>query len=232
MDALTQAAADNKGNARFLTMSYGKFTYRVDEDSEKDPGVRARVLEKGDNAGKTVYERVLQDFIGKLVEVRVEENKEYGDRWVLEIDVDNIEGQVMEEAQRYVLKLNYSSGYANCLLDAFPNIKLDQRIWFKGYDFQDKKENKRRVGFTMWQAAGGKAVKVEKAYTKDEPNGRPELKKIKVKGKDTWDDSERLEFHRAIIEYAYPADALPADQDEDQPDWVKEGGEGAEEMPY
>jgi hypothetical protein len=32
------------------------------------------------------------------------------------------------------------------------------------------------------------------AFTKDNPNGMPDLVKIKVKGKDTWDDSDRMEF--------------------------------------
>jgi hypothetical protein len=34
--------------------------------------------------------------------------------------------------------------------------------------------------------------KVEYFFTKDNPNGLPEMEKIQVKGKPTWDDTKRL----------------------------------------
>ncbi len=36
-------------------------------------------------------------------------------------------------------------------------------------------------------------------YTKDTPNGLPELKQVKVKGKLTWDDSDTMEFLEKMV---------------------------------
>lgn len=65
MDALTQAAADNKGNARFLTMSYGKFTYRVDEDCVND---KILLLTSELYEAKKYYARGAAEFLLKRYE--------------------------------------------------------------------------------------------------------------------------------------------------------------------
>lgn len=43
----------------------------------------------------------------------------------------------------------------------------------------------------------GKAVKW--FWTKDNPGELPSLKKVKIKGKETWDDSDQIEFLQAYI---------------------------------
>ena len=49
----------------------------------------------------------------------------------------------------------------------------------------------------MFLNQNGTAVKW--AYTKDNPNGCPSLKQIKVKGQSTWDDSDMMEFLEAMV---------------------------------
>ena len=36
-------------------------------------------------------------------------------------------------------------------------------------------------------------------FTKNNPNGLPPLQKIKIKGKETWDDSEAMEFLEKMV---------------------------------
>ena len=45
---------------------------------------------------------------------------------------------------------------------------------------------------TIFVAQNDKAAKWY--YTRDNPNGLPQLKKIKIKGKEAWDDTEVMEF--------------------------------------
>jgi len=49
----------------------------------------------------------------------------------------------------------------------------------------------------MFVNQGGAALKWY--YTKDNRNGLPELKKLKVKGKETWDDSDMMEFLEKMV---------------------------------
>jgi hypothetical protein len=50
---------------------------------------------------------------------------------------------------------------------------------------------------TLFLQQGGKALK--HAYTKDEPNGLPQMKQIKVKGVMQWDDTEMMEFLENMV---------------------------------
>jgi len=50
-------------------------------------------------------------------------------------------------------------------------------------------DKKKSVLFISQQSKGLKHF-----FTKDNPNGMPDLKKIKIKGKESWDDSDRMEF--------------------------------------
>jgi hypothetical protein len=37
-------------------------------------------------------------------------------------------------------------------------------------------------------------------FTRDNPNGMPDLQKVKIKGKETWDDSDRMEFLEQYVQ--------------------------------
>jgi hypothetical protein len=47
----------------------------------------------------------------------------------------------------------------------------------------------------LWQ--NGKAIK--HYFTRDNPNGLPSLKKVKIKGVESWDDSDMMEFLEAYV---------------------------------
>jgi hypothetical protein len=66
-------------------------------------------------------------------------------------------------------------------------------------DVNKKGEPVKNYYAVPYQGEISKAGKVQPAYTRETPNGFPELKQIKVKGKNTWDDSEQLEFLEKLI---------------------------------
>ena len=57
-------------------------------------------------------------------------------------------------------------------------------------------------------------VKIAPAFTKDAPNGLPEMKQIKVKGKVTWDDSDMTEFLENVAKECFAKIATASTNDE------------------
>jgi len=135
--------------------------------------------------GKLVHEEKFKDLTGILFAVETKTN-DYGKQWVLKLkDGEDI----------YNVNLSYSSRYAASFLKALPNIDLTKNVKFMPWSMSDKQDATKKVtGVTCYQNDGNGWVKIAPAFTKDNPNGLPEMKKIKVKGKEQWDDSEMMEF--------------------------------------
>jgi hypothetical protein len=89
--------------------------------------------------------------------------------------------------------MDYSSGYSSSFLKALPNVdisakvKLSPKMTIEG----DKKKT------TLFINQHGTAAK--HFYTKDNPNGLPQMVQKKVKGKMQWDDSEMMEFFENMV---------------------------------
>jgi hypothetical protein len=59
------------------------------------------------------------------------------------------------------------------------------------WSMKDKTDATKIVtGITLYQDGN----KIPPAYTKEDPNGLPQMVKIKVKGKEQWDDSDMMGF--------------------------------------
>jgi hypothetical protein len=56
---------------------------------------------------------------------------------------------------------------------------------------KDKNDPTKTItGVTLYQDGN----KIAPYYTKEDPNGLPQMQKIKVKGKEQWDDSDMMAF--------------------------------------
>jgi hypothetical protein len=164
-------ALGNNSSAIFLKIANGKVVR-----SFKSP-TDASITRTTDN-GKVVHEEFYQYVEGHIKSITTKEN-EYGKFWVIKIE---------DEGTEYTLEFNYSGGIASAFLKALPNIDFSQpvRISPKQTIDGDKKKN------TLFLNQNGKAAKW--FWTRDNPGDLPDLKKIKVKGKETWDDSEQMEY--------------------------------------
>lgn len=136
--------------------------------------------ERVTKTGKLVHEQKYKDLSGILVSVQTREN-DFGKQWSLKFkDGEDV----------YIINLPYSSRYSSDFLKKLPNIDLSNVVKFAPYSFADKQTQKQITGITLYQNGN----KVESAYTKDNPNGLPQMKQIKVKGVTTWDDTDMMEF--------------------------------------
>jgi len=155
----------------FLQISNGKIVRQVKTKTDNS-------VSRVNKLGREVHELFYDSITGVISDITTRES-EYGKSWVVSIK---------SEGKLYKLEFNYSSGYATTFLKALPNVSfgdivtLSPKLIIDG----DKKKS------VLFISQDGKGLK--HFFTKDNPNGLPDLKKIKIKGKESWDDSDRMEF--------------------------------------
>lgn len=137
-------------------------------------------IERVNKNGKTVHETFHSGLKGKITNITTKDS-DYGKFWCVELNSNE------------VLQFQYSSGYANGFLRALPNADFSQEVTLtpKMTVEGDKKKG------TIFINQNGKALKWH--FTKEDPNGLPDLKKIKIKGKETWDSSDQMEFLENMV---------------------------------
>lgn len=169
--------AVHQTNAIYLTISNGQLTRRFNSPTKTS---KERVNKKG----TTVHEEFYKGWKGRITGIAVQEHKEFGKFWNVTIT---------DEQGDAIIQMNYSSGYSAAFLKTLPNINLDSDVVFSP---SMKIEGDKKKA-TVFISQHGKPVKW--FYTKDDPNGLPELQKVKVKGKVTWDDSDIMEFLEKMV---------------------------------
>ena len=161
----------NQGSGVFLSISNGKLVRQFKSPTDHS-------VSRVNKAGKEVHEEFYDSLIGQIKDIKTKES-EYGKFWVVTVSDGTI---------NYFLEMKYSSGYSNSFLKALPNVDLKKPVTLspKLYIDGDKKSS------VLFLNQNGAAFK--HYFTKETPNGMPNLEKIKVKGVETWDDTKRMEF--------------------------------------
>lgn len=168
---------ENREGGNFITILGGKFCQRVPQGTEG-------AVERVNKLGKTVYEKFYDSFTAKLVGIRTQDG-DYGKSWLFDF-------QDGEEV--YHLQLSYSNSFATAFLKMLPNIDLEQEIKVSPSVKMDG--DKQRSSLFINQ--NGSPVK--HAYTKDAPNGMPDMEQVTVKGQLVWDDTKRLAFLQEMVD--------------------------------
>lgn len=169
--------AIQESNAIFLTINNGKVCKKVTKKT-------AISVERVNKNGVTVMEEYYKGWKGLITAITVREHPEFGKFWNITLTDDQGDA---------ILQMNYSSGYAAAFLKTLPNIDLSSDVVITPNLKVEGAKKKTTVFVTQH------GVPIKWHYTKDNMNGLPELKKIKVKGKDTWDDSDIMEFLEKMV---------------------------------
>jgi hypothetical protein len=131
---------------------------------------------------------------------------DYGTQLIVTIEND---GEIAH------LQMPLSSNPASGFLKALPNV--DASVAVKFSPKMEEKDGKRKTSLFLSQ--GGKGVKWY--WTKDNPADLPPLKKIKVKGKETWDDSDQIDYLKAYVNDQFlpklSGESVSVDADEEAP---------------
>jgi hypothetical protein len=175
----------------YVGFSKGVFIKRVEQPTAD---TITRALTMGPNAGNEVHELHFQTITGQLVDIKKDIHETYGASWEFIIDT-TVEGQ---DPEQIILKMGYDNGHAKSFIKKLPNIDTNKDLLLKAFDnFTPQGTDKVLNGFSIRH--DGEKETIKPAYTRDEPNGLPEMKVVKVKGKDVYDDHEQMIFLENII---------------------------------
>jgi hypothetical protein len=167
----------NKAQAGiYLSIQSGKIAHRVTEATSTS---KSRTLD----TGKVIHEELYDSLEGRITGISFKDG-DYGQQLLIQVESDG---------QRATLQMPLSSSPASGFLKALPNINSTELVKFSPK--MQEVDGKRKTSLFLSQA--GKGVKW--FWTKDTPGDLPSMKKIKVKGKETWDDSEQIEYLMAYV---------------------------------
>ncbi len=169
-------ALENREGGNYITILNGKFCQRV-------PQGTAGAIERVNKLGKTVYEKFYDAFTAKLVGIKTQDGS-YGKSWVFSFK---------DKGEVYHLQLSYSNSFATALLKILPNVDLTKEMKLS----PSVKEVDGKNRSSLFVNQNGQAIK--HAYTKDKPNGMPDMEQVKVKGQLVWDDSKRMAFLEEMV---------------------------------
>lgn len=168
--------AVNFSNTIYLSITDGKISRRVKEAT-------ATSVARTTKENKLVHEELYPAWKGRITNITTKEN-DYGKQWLVTIT---------DEDGDAVLQMPYSSGYANAFLCTLPNVNFNDEVVIVPKLTKDG-DKKKTTLFINQYGSGLKWF-----FTKDDPQGLPGLKKLKVKGKETWDDSDKMEFLEEMV---------------------------------
>lgn len=185
----------NQSSTIFLQISNGKLVRSFSSPTQKS-------ISRINKVGKEVHEEFYDSLTGFIKGISTKET-EYGKFWVINVN---------DGENDYTLSTNYSGGYAVSFLKAIPNADLSRMMTITPKIMVDG-DKRNSVMFINQEGKGLKHY-----WTKDNPGELPNLEKIKIKGKDTWDDTKRLEYLESFIKDLFNAKSEPASAvDEDTP---------------
>ena len=128
---------------------------------------------------------------------------------------DRIKLTLNDAGDEFILSISTDSAYGESFMNQMNNIDLGAEVtlqlwsmipdqWF---DLTGKTVKSNKVGLTLKQ--GG--AKLEKYYTKENPNGMPQLVQKTVKGKVEWDSTDRDNFlYEELLKFIEKANASAA----------------------
>ena len=175
----------SSGNVMFLSQRDGSFWQRVDEST---PNAKPRVLTKGDNAGKTIYEKEYFDVYGFIKDIQLKET-DFGNRWEIAIQDD----------ENYKVVISYPDDSYDwfTIAETLPSLDLTKKVKFQPYDFKGRK------GISIKQLVGSEWVKIYSFYKKFEDgkfvgylHGFPDYTDVNRNDKD-----EKEDYWRTVKRY-------------------------------
>lgn len=167
---------EQRTGGNYITILNGKLCQRVPEGTE---GAITRV----NKIGNTVHEKFYDSFTGKLESIEVKDGT-YGKTWNFGF---------RDKEDLYTLQLSYSNSFATAFLKQLPHVDLTKEMRVS----PSTKEVDGKNRSSLFINQDGKALK--HAFTRDNPNGMPDMEQVTVKGELVWDDTKRMEFLENMV---------------------------------
>lgn len=170
-------ALGNNNSVIYLSIADGRVVRRFKEPT-------ASSTQRTSKTGKIVHEETYEYCDGMITDIFTREN-EYGKFWAVIIE---------DKGVKYNLQFQYSGGNASSFLKTLPNADLTKKI--KIVPKQQIDGEKKRSSIILVQ--DDKPLRW--FWTKDNAGDLPGLQKIKIKGKEQWDDSDMMDYLENYLE--------------------------------
>lgn len=167
---------EQRGEGKFITILGGKFCQRVQEGTEG-------AITRTNKLGKIVHEKFYDSFTGKLVSIKVQDGS-YGLTWNFGFK---------DKDELYTLQLSYSNSFATAFLKMLPNVDLTKEMKVSPSVKEVDGKNKSSLFINQ------DGVALKHAYTRENPNGMPDMEQVTVKGEKVWDDTKRIAFLHDMV---------------------------------
>ena len=178
------------GNKVFLSPSHGKLVTRCEEGAEN---AVSRELTKGKNKGDIIWEQHFPGYEGHITSVYIEENEEWGDKLVIELEDKSAKKN--DPYRNVTLTVSLDSSYAMRFIRRVQNIDLDDAVLFDPYELKHQsKADKMVTGWNLYQRDEQKPI----AQTLEDSE-IPEWKELIVNKKKTYDKTECMDFLTAHL---------------------------------
>lgn len=172
---------ESNGAYTYAKVSKGMFVYSA---KKGDPKAVLRVNSKGEE----VYEKMDNSVTGKILFLNLKTNDYQGIEYLtLNVGLEGIAG-------KSIIQMRFPSAYSRGFLNKIDGIDFSKEVTLIVGDFE--KNGKRIIYLNIVQ--NGK--KLDSVHTIENPNGLPQMVKVKLRGKEEWDDTDQQEFYRAKIE--------------------------------
>lgn len=169
--------AIKQSNAIYLSIADGKISRRFASATEES-------VQRTTKEGKIVHEEFYKAWDGLITDIHFKDHPEYG---------KFLNVTIRDNDQEAILQMKFSSGYAMAFLKTLPNADLSSRVIIAPNMKMEGDKKKTSLFITQH----GKALKW--AFTRENPNGLPELVKAKFKGVVQYDDTDILEFLEKMV---------------------------------
>jgi hypothetical protein len=174
-----QEGLNNRSTDKYITIFDGKFTLRVPDGT---PGA----ISRENKIGKVVHELSFDSFTGKLIDIATKDSTAYGTSWLFTF---------VAGGEKYVWQTPYSNSFSTAFLKQLPNADLSKVMRLTP---STKIGDDGKTKSSLFVEQDG--VTLKHAYSKENPNGLPDMVQIKVKGQLQWDDSDRVAFLHNMVE--------------------------------
>jgi len=191
----------------FLSIVNGKICRKVTKDTEG-------AVERTNKNGVLIYELQWTSLIGIIESISIRQSEEYGDQWEI---------MIRDVTDTYKLQLPISGRVTNGLMFRLPNIDLSSEVELNTFI------NKEGKPVLLVKQNG---VTVKQAYTKDNPNGLPQLESIVFKGKEQWDDTKQQAFIKNMVETQIQPKLKKAAAPVAPPTAPPQGENNADDLPF
>lgn len=173
--------------ATYINVANGKFVRRL-KTADEHPDATTRTTAKGN----VIHELDMKSPVGFITGLEFRDNEFNGiinRQLMVTLDVNS---------EKYIITMPSNSSYAKRLINSAASI-TDFGVTVRLYAWQmenPEKAGKYWQGISLYTPPHDKDSKVLPKYSKEEI---PDMKKVRVKGNDVWDDEDQMKFYENVV---------------------------------